>query len=189
MKYIHEQLDIVFSLHRKNWILMDSMAAVLGGFLYWLTGKIDMYIWSPPTHYYTLLALLASDFITGSMYAWKMNKYETRRAMRVVYKLLSYTVVLTLAFQFSKHNDMLSWLPGVIFVPMVVILMTSLIVNMSLLGWMDKRIAMWLTKKIDLYKQGESEEDRKKDEKRFQEIQEQQLDNILDKEPPKEEQQ
>jgi peptidoglycan/LPS O-acetylase OafA/YrhL len=178
MKYLYEELDIIFGFHRKNWLLIDSLAAILGGFFYWLNDQIDLYVWSPSGHYYTLIALIVCDFITGSMYAWKQGIYETRKVLRIVKKLLAYTILLTLSFQFSKGNDYLAWLPGAVFVPIVVILMISFIVNLSLLGYIDNKLARFLTSKIDLYKKDSVE--REKERKDFEELQNEQAKELKD---------
>lgn len=147
-------------LRLKVWLLanLSGLSFALAG--YWIDTHVDRYVWRPSTTYYLVVALIVADFGSAAWYAWKQDKFETRKALRSVWKLASYSFLLAVAYNLGKHEAILAWLPSAVMGPMVVILLLSLLKNLSLLGWIDPRLARVLYRKIDTYKNPPAPDDK-----------------------------
>lgn len=142
-------IDLTTPTNRKYAGWVDLAAFVMGG----LTAFVDAHIWSPATTYFCVLALVMLDFISG---VWVGHRspagIETRKAKKVLGTLVAYTAFMFFAHKFSRSEPSLFWMPQAVLAPIVVINFGSLIKNASLLGFLPEKIAEWLYKNIDKYK-------------------------------------
>jgi hypothetical protein len=149
----NDVLDVVqsvFSLKLKTQILF---ASVFGGFsLGALTSFVTGWIFDPAASYFALIALIGADHVTGVVLALRNNRFETRKAIRIFWTLLSHTGLLLFATNLAKGSDALFWLNEGVFVPLVLVNLFSLIKNLSLLGYLKKDFAGFFYSKIDAYK-------------------------------------
>jgi len=145
-----EILQSILSLKLKNDILMTT---IFGGFsIGALTGIVGDWIFEPAVSYYTLIALIFCDHISGIILAFKNDKFETRKALRIFWTMLSHTGLLVFATNLSKGSVSLTWLNEAVFVPLVIVSMLSLVKNLSLLKVINPVFAEIFYKKIDAYK-------------------------------------
>lgn len=149
----NEVIDIlqsILSLKLKNEVLMTT---ILGGFSVGaMTGIVTDWIFEPAVSFYTLIALIFADHISGIILAFKHDKFETRKALRIFWTLLSHTGLLVFATNLSKGSTALVWLNEAIFVPLVIVSLLSLVKNLSLLKMINPVFADLFYKKIDAYK-------------------------------------
>lgn len=127
--------------------------SVLGGFTIGsFSGFITDWVFDPAVSFFALIALILADHVSGMCLAWKNDKWETRKATRVFWTLLSHTALLAFANSLSRGSDVLFWMNEGIFVPLVMVNLISLVKNLSLLGYIKKDFARLLYRKIDTYK-------------------------------------
>lgn len=151
--FVNEMKAIVESVVSLNLKTIPFTLSVFGGFSVGaLTGFVTNWIFDPAVSFYALMLLICCDHVTGMWVAFKNNKFETRKAARIFWTLLSHTGLLAFATSLSKGSDAIYWLNEGIFVPLVVVNLISLIKNLSLLGFVKKGFAELLYKKIDVYK-------------------------------------
>lgn len=136
---------------RRFGILTNCLTFILGGVL----SFINHYIWYPAEAYLIVMLLVFCDFGTGIWYAYQQNKLETRKAKKVLASLLAYTIIMFFAHQLAKYDLYLKWLPEAVFFPIVIINLTSLTKNLSLLGFIPEKISTIFYEKIDRYKNPE----------------------------------
>lgn len=151
---LFEELDAIitsiFSLNLKAGIWA---VIVFGGWsIGAITAFITNWIYDSPEAYYALIGLIFADHFTGMYLAYKHNRFETRKALRIFWTLCSHTALLVFGCNLAKGSIALFWLDESIFVPLCLVNMLSLIKNLSLLGWIKKEFANWFYKKIDVYK-------------------------------------
>lgn len=145
-----EILQSILSLKLKNEVLMTT---ILGGFSVGaMTGIVTDWIFEPAISFYTLIALIFADHLTGVVLAFKHDKFETRKALRIFWTLLSHIGLLMFATNLSKGSTALIWLNEAIFVPLVIVSLLSLVKNLSLLKVINPVFAEIFYKKIDAYK-------------------------------------
>ena len=129
------------------------------------SGIVEEWIISPAPTYYALLLLIGLDHLSGVTLAYKTNRFETKKALRIFWTLISHTALLLLSNQLSKGSPALFWLNEAIFVPLVLVNLLSLVKNLSLLGYIKKGFAEFFYKKIDKYKNEFIEKNTSEDEK------------------------
>lgn len=155
MRDILLELQILAGTERRNWFAWDSLSL----FIAIILGVIEANVWSPAQGYLTVVALIVADFITGVSLAAKRKQIETRKAMRIVYKIIAYTTIMAFAHNLAKNEPLLFWLTDAVFFPIALILFLSLIKNLSLLGYIPKDVATMLYKNIDKYKNNEPDKE------------------------------
>lgn len=147
---LKEISESVLSLNLKPLILVITS---LGGFtLGSVSGFVSDWIYSPAVSFYALLALIAADHFSGMYRAYINNRFETRKACRVFWTLLTHVFLLGFASNLAKGSSALYWIDEGIFVPLVLVNLLSLVKNLSLLGLVKKDFANFLYRKIDTYK-------------------------------------
>ncbi|MCE3008076.1 MAG: phage holin family protein [Bacteroidetes bacterium] len=145
-------------LRFKYWLAANLASLGLAFGWHWLDHHVHLYVWSPSLTYYLVFVIVVADFCTGATFAWRQGRFETRKALRSIWKLVSYTFLLSVAHNLGQKERVFGWLPEAVLFPMVVILLLSLLKNLSLLGWIDPRLAHLMYKKIDTYKNPPSHE-------------------------------
>lgn len=147
---IMEIITSICSLKLKTEILFLSIA---GGFgLGAFTGFVGNWIFDPAESYFALIGLIACDHGTGVWIAFKHNRFETRKALRIFWTVLSHTGLLLFATNLSKGSSALFWLNEGVFVPLVLVNLISLVKNLALLGFIKNDFAKFFYTKIDAYK-------------------------------------
>lgn len=152
LKYLADEAGYLVGSNRKYWLATDFSFAIIGFGYYWLSLNIELYIWHSAPVLFAVVAMIIADFITGVWIALRNNKFETNKAMRGVIKLAVYPFLLSIAFNLGKHESTMSFLPNLIIFPMCIILILSVIKNLSILGFIDNRLASILYNNIDKYK-------------------------------------
>jgi hypothetical protein len=143
-------IESIFSLKMKMKYLL---LAVFGGFSVGaISGFVAEWIFDPAISYFALIGLIFADHATGVTIAWRRNQFQTRKALRIFWTLVSHTGLLIFSTNLAKGSNVLFWLNEAVFVPVVLVNMLSLIKNLSILGWIKKDLASILYKKIDLHK-------------------------------------
>jgi Bacteriophage holin family len=147
---VYDIVQSVLSLKLKTSVWL---ATVLGSFSVGSAMTfIDNWVFTPSVSFVALIAIILMDHLTGMYRAYKNNAFETKKAVRIFWTLLSHSSLLMLSFNLSKNSEMYVYVTNGIFATLVSVNFLSMIKNMSLLGWIPKELANWLYKKIDVYK-------------------------------------
>lgn len=155
MKNIIENdlLPIVKSVCSLNLKVEVLLTTLFGGFTIGMfSAFITDWIFDPAVSYYFLIALILSDHATGMYIAYIGKRFETKKALRVLYTLIAHTALLMFGTNLAKGSEAISWLNEAIFVPVCLVNLLSLIKNMSLLGLISGKLAKYLYNNIDVYK-------------------------------------
>ncbi len=113
---------------------------------------IGVYVWQPAESFLVILGLTAADFLAGAGNAYRSGRFETRKALRGLYRLAGHSLLLAAAHNLGKYENWLAWLPQAVYVPLALLLLLSFVKNLSLLGWIPEPLAQWLESRIDTYK-------------------------------------
>lgn len=152
-EFTEEIIETIQSV--SGWNVREPVLAAIGfgGFAIGaITGFVSNWIFDPAISYFALIGVLIADHVTGVALALKRNDFQTKKAARIFWTLLSHTALLMFATAVSKGSASLFWLNEGIFVPLVLINLVSLVKNLSLLGFIKKSFAAFLHKKVDTYK-------------------------------------
>jgi phage-related holin len=147
---VREIMNSVLSLSLKQdvWLTISMGGFTLGA----VSSFVVDWVFDPAVSFYALILLIIADHISGMTLAWKRDVFETRKATRILWTLMSHTALLAFANSLSKGSDVLGWMNEGVFVPLVMVNLVSLVKNLSLLGLIKKDFARILYKKIDVYK-------------------------------------
>lgn len=158
MKDLTQILVEIFGLNRKPYLLavdITAAAAMLAA------GLLE--IVKPHIQYLFLIVFVVfADFVTGAWVAARRNKFETRKALKLLYKLIAYVGIFVMARAcVNAEPTLLAWLPEAVLIPTVLLTVASILKNLSLLGLVPLGVASALWKHIDVYKEqgGEPEKE------------------------------
>lgn len=93
------------------------------------------------------------DWIFGVMIAIKNKKFETQKALKIVYYLITYWSMLFAVLSIEKGFPSAFWLTEAIIMPILVFQIISMIKNFMLLGVINNSLAKQMFKNIDRYKE------------------------------------
>ena len=93
------------------------------------------------------------DWIFGVMIAIKNKKFETQKALKIVYYLITYWSMLFAVLSIEKGFPSAFWLTEAIIMPILVFQIISMIKNLMLLGVINNSLAKQMFKNIDKYKE------------------------------------
>lgn len=93
------------------------------------------------------------DWIFGVMIAIKNKKFETQKALKIVYYLITYWSMLFAVLSIEKGFPSAFWLTEAIIMPILVFQIISMIKNLMLLGVINNSLAKQMFKNIDRYKE------------------------------------
>ena len=146
-------VPIIKSVCSLNLKIEVLVSALLGGFsIGMISGLVSNWIFDPAVSYYFLIGLIVSDHLAGVTIAFKNNKFETKKSLRILWTLLAHTALLSFSTNLAKGSDAIYWLNEAIFVPVCLVNMISLMKNLALLGLIKNDVADFFYRKVDVYK-------------------------------------
>ena len=161
MKELQHLVEFTFSTNRRYWFLLDASVSVMAA----LVLLIEEWVFSPGVGVLCVYLLLFGDFLTSLAISMKTKEgFRTDKFKRFLISLVVYPFLLSMATIISKSmgpvaeelgdfgTGFVRIFPFMIFFPIVMMLMLSVIKNASILGWINQRIASWLYKNVDTYK-------------------------------------
>ena len=89
----------------------------------------------------------------GYWIAFKNKKFETQKALKIVYYLITYWSMLFAVLSIEKGFSSAFWLTEAIIMPILVFQIISMIKNFMLLGVINNSLAKQMFKNIDRYKE------------------------------------
>lgn len=147
---IKEIIVSILSLKLKTSVWLT---AVFGSFTIGsVTGFINDWVCTPAESFIALIAIILCDAISGMYRAYKANAFETKKAVRVFWTLLSHSALLMMSFNLAKSSDLFGYVNDGLFTTLCTVNLLSLVKNLSLLGLVPPTLAKWLYNRIDVYK-------------------------------------
>lgn len=93
------------------------------------------------------------DWLFGVAIAVKKKKFETQKALKIIYYLVTYWSMLFAVLAIEKGFPSAFWLTEAIIMPILVFQLISMIKNLILLGVVNNTLAKQIFKNIDRYKE------------------------------------
>jgi phage-related holin len=119
-------------------------SAILGYFQLTIIENKNLFI--------AILIVVVGDWIFGTAYAIKRNIWETQKAMKVIYYIFAYSIIVFVVLAIEKAHASAFFLSDAIIMPILLFQTISMLKNASLLGWIPKGALLEVLKKIDNYK-------------------------------------
>lgn len=99
------------------------------------------------------------DWVAGTLIAIFIQKdWQTKKALKIVYYLFSYWVILAMILSVEKGYPGAFWLSEAIIMPILVFQTISIVKNISILGLIPQGLLLEILNKIDGYKNKQTEQ-------------------------------
>lgn len=105
----------------------------------------------------SVMMVVIGDWIFGTMVSIQRGKWETRKALRVIYYFAAYFVIVFIVLSIQKGNPNAFFLDEAIILPILIFQMISMLKNASILGIIPKGLLSEILEKIDSYKHKEND--------------------------------
>ena len=134
----------------KNSILLTitatatSMSFICSYFLELYMGNLEQYL--------GLLAVIFIDGFFGIVAGVKREGFETRKAVRVLQRAITWIVFLTVLLMVEKGFAGTAWLSETIIVPFIVLQLISALKNASMAGFIKADLLNEILDRIDKHK-------------------------------------
>lgn len=102
--------------------------------------------------FFAVFLVITLDQFFGSIKAYKNGTFETRKALKSVYKLVGYWAILAVVIAIESGYSYMEWLSEAIMVPLIIFTLVSVLKNMQILGLIQDNVLMQILSKIDKHK-------------------------------------
>ena len=121
-----------------------TMSFICSYFLELYIGNIEQYL--------GLLAVIFIDGFFGIAAGVKREGFETRKAVRVLQRAITWVVFLTVLLMVEKGFTGTAWLSETIIVPFIVLQLISALKNASMAGFIKAELLNEILDRIDRHK-------------------------------------
>ena len=121
-----------------------TMSFICSYFLELYIGNIEQYL--------GLLAVIFIDGFFGIVAGVKREGFETRKAVRVLQRAITWIVFLTVLLMVEKGYAGTAWLSETIIVPFIVLQLISALKNASMAGFIKAELLNEILDRIDRHK-------------------------------------
>ncbi len=137
-----------FGLWSQKMIAINLSLSIIGGFFAMAKGQVMAH----ESQFMVITALVLADFFSGIMKAIKLEEFETRKALKVVWYLSGYWMVFLIIYLTEKAFPALSILDEMVLLPIVIFTIVSTLKNLHLAGLIEGELIARMLKSIDHYK-------------------------------------
>lgn len=106
--------------------------------------------------FFAVFLVITLDLIFGTIRAYRDGTFETRKALKSVYKLTGYWAILAVVISIESGYSYMDWLSEAVMLPLIIFTLISVLKNMQIIGLIPKTALDGILSKIDKYKQDEN---------------------------------
>lgn len=133
--------------------IISMVIAAIGG----IAGYFKLIYFDNLAMFEAITWVVIIDCIAGVSVAFKFHKFETQKALKVIYYLATYWILLAMVLQVEKGFPSAFWLSEAIIMPILVFQVISILKNLGLLGIIQNTLLSQILAKIDKHKDVEKE--------------------------------
>ena len=145
--FINNALSVIHFRSFKEGILNLLITAIS-----FLSGYYGKLILDNVDLFMAITSVVFIDWLAGTAVAIKSGIWETKKALKIIYYLAAYWLILAMVLSVEKGYPSAFWLTEAIIMPILVFQTISIIKNSSLLGLIPEGLLLEILKKIDGYK-------------------------------------
>lgn len=151
---LKELLISIIHLKTLGDFILATIIAAIGG----IAGYFKVIYFDNVAMFEAITWVVVIDFIAGVSVAFKFHKFETQKALKVVYYLATYWILLAMVLQVEKGFPSAFWLSEAIIMPILVFQVISILKNLGLLGIIQNPLLSQILEKIDQHKNTKANE-------------------------------
>lgn len=99
-----------------------------------------------------VVVVVVSDWVMGTILALKNKVWRTRKAIKIVYYIFAYSIILFTVLAVEKAHPSAFFLSETIIMPILVFQIISTLKNASLIGFIPQGLLLNILNNIDSYK-------------------------------------
>lgn len=145
---LKELITSIIHLKTFGEFILSILIAAIGG----VAGYFKLIYFDNIAMFEAITWVVSIDFIAGVSVAFKFHKFETQKALKVVYYLATYWILLAMVLQVEKGFPSAFWLSEAIIMPILVFQVISILKNLGLLGIIQNPLLTQILEKIDQHK-------------------------------------
>lgn len=121
-------------------------------FFAFLCGYFNLIVFDNVNLFMGVFIVCIGDWVFGVALSLSQKKFETRKALKIVYYLTGYWLILFIVLAIEKAHPAAFFLSEAIIMPIIVFQLISLLKNASLLGVLPQGLLLQMLQNIDNYK-------------------------------------
>ena len=145
---IKETIQSISHTRSHEELIFNFLVTLMSG----IFGYFQLTIIENKSLFISILIVVIGDWIFGTIRALKNNKWETQKALKVVYYILAYSVIVFVVLSIEKAMPSAFFLSDAVVMPILVFQTISMLKNASLIGLIPKGVLLQILQKIDSYK-------------------------------------
>jgi phage-related holin len=146
---LKELLISIMHLKTLGDFIMAALVAIIGG----IFGYFKVIYFDNVEMFEAIAWVVVIDFLAGVSVAFKSDKFQTKKALKLVYYLATYWTLLAMVLQVEKGFPSAFWLSEAIIMPILVFQVISVLKNLNLLGIIQNPLLTEILTKIDKHKE------------------------------------
>ena len=99
-----------------------------------------------------VVVVVVSDWVMGTILALKNKVWRTRKAIKIIYYIFAYSIILFTVLAVEKAHPSAFFLSETIIMPILVFQIISTLKNASLIGFIPQGLLLNILNNIDSYK-------------------------------------
>lgn len=143
--------DIVLDVYHVKTVpdmIMTFIATLFGA----IFGYFNLIIVQNENAFQSMLFVLFLDWVAGMTLAFKNGDFQTRKAIKIVYYVCGYGLVLSTVLSIEKGFDYAQWMTEAVMLPIITFTVIGSLKKLSILGILPKGVLLKITENIDNYK-------------------------------------
>lgn len=117
-----------------------------------LTPLLDAYL-DAFMQFFAVMLVVGIDMALGMIRGFKEHKFETNKALKGVYRLVAFWVVLAVVISIEHGFNYIDWLSEAVMLPLIIFTLISILKNLQLLGAIPNNVLTDIINRIDKYKE------------------------------------
>jgi hypothetical protein len=142
-----ETLGDIFHVRTVPDMILTFVASLIGG----IFGFFQFIIIENEQAFTGMLSVLFLDWIAGMSLALKNNDFQTRKAIKIVYYVAGYGLVLATVLSIEKGFMYAEWMVEAVMLPIITFTIIGSLKKLSILGILPKGVFLKITENIDNY--------------------------------------
>lgn len=123
-------------------------AVILSAFF----GYVKVIVFDNINMFFAIFFVVLFDFFFGVWKAIKFKRFQVRKALKIVYYLTSFWMILFVVLSIEKAHPAAFWLSEAVFLPIIIFQLISALKNASIVGAIPQGLLLKVLESIDKHK-------------------------------------
>ena len=140
----------VFHIRSVPDMIMTGIASMIGA----VFGYFNFIVVENENAFQAMLFVLLLDWVAGMSLAFREKRFSTRKAIKIIYYVAGYGLVLATVLSIEKGFSYAQWMTEAVMLPIISFTIVGALKKFSILGILPKGVFLKIMENIDNYKDG-----------------------------------